>query len=251
MRVLITSGGTKVPIDTVRDITNMSRGTFGSKIATQFLKAKQSVLFFHAKGSRTPFKYEIDFTNSKGVTYNYWGTPRLVDAEKQAVFCRKHRDQYSEVVFRNYDDYAENLWKLIGSYKPDILILAAAVSDYTVVNTVDGKIRSAENLTINLKPCEKLISRVKESFPDVFLVGFKLLVKSKREDLENAIKQSLESNHCDLVVGNDLADIKSSDHTLLIGKKDCSGIEYYKSDTHDPDYLAQKLTDIILQQVKK
>ena len=31
MKILITSGGTKIPIDLVRPITNMSRGTFGSK----------------------------------------------------------------------------------------------------------------------------------------------------------------------------------------------------------------------------
>ena len=38
MKVLITSGGTKVPIDTVRHIGNMSSGTFGAKIAFQLLE---------------------------------------------------------------------------------------------------------------------------------------------------------------------------------------------------------------------
>ena len=36
MKILITSGGTKVPIDRVRSITNMSCGTFGSRIADAF-----------------------------------------------------------------------------------------------------------------------------------------------------------------------------------------------------------------------
>ena len=36
MKILITSGGTKVPIDRVRSITNMSQGTFGSRIADAF-----------------------------------------------------------------------------------------------------------------------------------------------------------------------------------------------------------------------
>ena len=36
MKVLITSGGTKVKMDLVRSITNMSRGTFGSQICDSF-----------------------------------------------------------------------------------------------------------------------------------------------------------------------------------------------------------------------
>ena len=36
MKILITSGGTKVKIDLVRSITNMSRGTFGSQICDSF-----------------------------------------------------------------------------------------------------------------------------------------------------------------------------------------------------------------------
>ena len=36
MKILITSGGTKVKIDQVRHIGNMSKGTFGSKIAEEF-----------------------------------------------------------------------------------------------------------------------------------------------------------------------------------------------------------------------
>ena len=39
MKVLITSGGTKIKSDMVRSITNMSRGTFGSKICESFLYA--------------------------------------------------------------------------------------------------------------------------------------------------------------------------------------------------------------------
>ena len=60
MKILVTSGGTKIPIDRVRDITNMSKGTFGSKIATELLKLNQEVYFLKAKGSRSPFKVEID-----------------------------------------------------------------------------------------------------------------------------------------------------------------------------------------------
>jgi phosphopantothenoylcysteine synthetase/decarboxylase len=48
MRVLITSGGTKVPIDGVRDITNMSHGNFGAKIAREFLNLNLSDVLVQA-----------------------------------------------------------------------------------------------------------------------------------------------------------------------------------------------------------
>jgi len=36
MKILITSGGTDVPIDDVRKISNMSSGKYGAEIATEF-----------------------------------------------------------------------------------------------------------------------------------------------------------------------------------------------------------------------
>ena len=55
MKILITSGGTKIKIDMVRSITNMSKGTFGSKIATEFLRYdNEHVTFLHAKDSKLP-----------------------------------------------------------------------------------------------------------------------------------------------------------------------------------------------------
>ena len=68
MKILITSGGTKVPIDRVRSITNMSHGTFGSRIADAFFNDGlkvfrtgnehgtpiEKITFFMAKGSRKP-----------------------------------------------------------------------------------------------------------------------------------------------------------------------------------------------------
>jgi len=60
MKVLITSGGTKVPIDKVRFITNMSSGTFGSRIALEALMTGNDVIFLHAEKSKTPFSGVVD-----------------------------------------------------------------------------------------------------------------------------------------------------------------------------------------------
>ena len=73
--ILVTSGGTKVPIDAVRDITNMSSGNFGSKIATEFmsiglngeLNFPWQVVYLGAKDGKHPLKMEVDFREEDSV----------------------------------------------------------------------------------------------------------------------------------------------------------------------------------------
>lgn len=66
MKILITSGGTKIPIDRVRSIMNMSRGTSDSRIADTFYKKIKDwtedvlITFFMAKGLKTPIVQHID-----------------------------------------------------------------------------------------------------------------------------------------------------------------------------------------------
>ena len=223
-RVLITSGGTKVPIDSVRDITNMSHGTFGSQIATEFLNDKKwEVIFFSAKDGCQPLKTTLDFTVKsarKGL-------------RKYGRWCEKVRSRYILHTYRTFHEYSIDLVHLL-SCKPDLIILAAAVSDYVVLNSISGKTRSTEDLEIHLSKARKVISTIKELSPDSRLVGFKLLVGSTREDLIAAANKSIEDNHCDMIVANDLNDIKNDNHTLhLVWPQGLSGRlpkTYQKSD---------------------
>ena len=63
-------------------------------------------------------------------------------------------------------------------------MLAAAVSDFGVSNYVSGKIRSTDEMKIELEPLPKLIGAVKTIQHKTKLVGFKLLVNSTDEELE-------------------------------------------------------------------
>lgn len=197
MKVLITSGGTVVKIDAVRKISNMSRGTFGSKIADAFCEETGKdiqVTFLMAKGSR----------------------------------CPEHLEPVQHY-YETFDDYEQKLFGLITEESPDIIILAAAVSDYGVENYVDGKIRSTDDLVIRLKPLPKLISMVRDAAPKATICGFKLLVNSTEEELKEACFKSLEQNRLDLIVGNDLRDIKDSNHKLQIYRtpNNCKSISGY------------------------
>lgn len=167
----------------------MSRGTFGSKIASEILSKQHDLTLLHAKDSKLPLNL-----------------PQNVPP---------FQDLYRLREYITFDDYEKALTEELKK-QPDIIILAAAVSDYGVENYVDGKIRSGEELIIRLKPLPKLISRVREQCPKSVICGFKLLVNSSEPDLMRAANKSLIDNKLDLVVGNDLRDIKAGQHKLMI-----------------------------------
>ena len=206
LKVLVTSGGTKIKIDMVRSITNMSKGTFGSKIATEFGGySGVELTFLHAKDSKLPLSPT---------------RPTLVEYE-------------------TFDDYAKRLDEQL-ALQPDVIILAAAVSDYGVANYVDGKIRTKGDMSIELTPLPKLISAVREKCPKSVVCGFKLLVNSTEAELIQAASDSLIKNKLDLVIGNDLRDIKADNHTLWIVEDATPAIHYsiYNSKLHNlPDVV--------------
>jgi phosphopantothenoylcysteine decarboxylase/phosphopantothenate--cysteine ligase len=233
MKILLTSGGTKIPIDMVRSITNMSKGTFGSAICKSFLEKDINVDFLMAEGSRTPFELRIKYPNT---VYT------AVETEIWLGFVHRYAAYYREYVYKTFDDYKKSLEELLSQNKYDIVILAAAVSDYEVKNVVQGKIRSSEDNKIELSPLPKLIKKVKELNPDIFLVGFKLLVNSTDDELIQEAKKSIEKNNCDVVVANDLRDIRQNNHKLLIVTKNDANI--IGKDANIP--LANKLVEKIL-----
>ena len=168
MKILITSGGTKIPIDRVRSISNMSRGTFGSAICKAFLEAGHEVDFLMAKDSRTPFELKINSQDERP----------LALFEEWEYFVRKNEERYHQYTYKTFEDYATAITKLLTDNQYEVVVLAAAVSDYGVVNYVDKKIRTKESLTLQMAPLPKIISNVRFLQPDTYLVGFKLLVDS-------------------------------------------------------------------------
>jgi phosphopantothenate---cysteine ligase (CTP) len=222
MNILITSGGTKVKIDRVRHIGNMSTGTFASRIAQEALKAGHDVHFLMAKRSKTPFNMSETVEDIQ--MYNSY---------------EEYKEKYEVWHYEYFEDYLAQLSLLSKTDDFDAVILAAAVSDYGVDNYVDGKIRSSDEMVIRLKPLPKIIGMCKDWFGKAKLIGFKLLVDSSDIELTDAAKKSIEVNRCDLVVANDLRDIQNNKHKLLLVSR--SGIEKCKSDKDNPNYLAWKV----------
>lgn len=249
MHILLTSGGTKVPIDRVRSITNMSRGTFPAKIAYEMMMAghrvarpngRRSVIdrlsFLYARDSRRPFDLHVDIYHPD---YDLKETmSQLIALDNDYHLAGK--GIISQEWFRDFDGYRESLFRLLHplSWGPvDLVVLAAAVSDYLVANYVDGKIRSSEELNIALTPAEKLIGSVKQKCPNCRLVGFKLMVDSTDDQLIDAAKQSISDNGCDLVVANDLRDIQNDNHRVHLVTED--DVSTFEADPNDPNHLAR------------
>lgn len=204
MKILITSGGTKIPIDRVRSITNMSRGTFGSKIADAFYNKVNdtvedvSIIFFMAKGSKTP-------------------TQQYIDNE----YFDAGIDIMRYIEYSTFDEYKAGIEKLLSEEKFDIIVAAAAVSDYGVANYYNGKYRSREDdMCIKLVKLPKILPIMRKMAPDAVICGFKLLVDSTQEELITAMAKQVEETKVDVVIGNDLRDIKADDHKLLIMSRD-------------------------------
>jgi phosphopantothenate-cysteine ligase len=236
MKILVTSGGTKIPIDKVRDITNMSKGTFGSKIAFELLWLCHEVMFLKAKNSESPFQITINYADGNG-SYAMEKANLITD-----LFYDGAMNRYKEMEYSTFDEYRDRLERWIKIERPDIVMLAAAVSDYGVENPHDGKIRSNDLLTIKLVQLPKIIHLIKTWHPTCKLVGFKLLVGSKEYELVNAAKRSIAENGCDMIVANDLADIKDGKHKVhLVFPNDKTKL--FKTDVEDRNFLARMVAE--------
>lgn len=219
MKILITSGGTKIPIDRVRSITNMSKGTFGSRIADAFFNeglksfrngneqgnSIEKITFFMAKGSKLPTLQSVN------------------DETYEDGYCPIEYVEYS-----TFDDYKTGIEKLLTEETYNIIVVAAAVSDYGVANYYDGKYRSREDdMCIKLVKLPKILPIMRKLAPNSVICGFKLLVDSTEDELVEAMRKQIAESDVDLVIGNDLRDIKADNHSLMVISKHNSNIRKY------------------------
>ena len=92
----------------------------------------------------------------------------------------------------------------------DLVIHAAAVSDYSLAKSAGGKINSdQEKLVIELIKNPKLIDQIKKRSPKSQLVGFKLTSTTDQAAIQKKIDGLFEKAHCDFVVHNDWSTVKT------------------------------------------
>ena len=134
LRLLVTAGGTREPIDSVRFIGNRSSGKMGLAVAREALRLGAEVTVVAANVDRV----------EPGTRYH---TVETVEELREGVL-----------------DLAA------GS---DALVMAAAVSDFAPASQVREKIRRSSGTTsLELAPTADILEAVREQYPDLFVVAF-------------------------------------------------------------------------------
>lgn len=174
LKVLITSGGTREPIDNVRVITNTSTGQTGVQIAEYLSDAGIEVTYLHAESATKP--------------------------------ARAHKF----ISFNTYQDLSEKLQDELKISQYNWIIHLAAISDYSVIPT-EGKMDSqVDEFVLKFKKNPKLIELIKQLSPKSHLVGFKLTSTTDDRVVNQKVSSLFEKAKCDIVVHNDWNDIKNN-----------------------------------------
>src|SRR5215210_7727681 len=151
LRLLVTAGGTREPIDRVGFIGNRSSGRMGLAVAREALRLGAGVTVVAANVDRV----------EPGT--GHYAVESVEDLRKAVL------------------DLAADA---------DALVMAAAVSDFTPASPVGEKIRRSSGTTgLQLAPTADILGSVRERYPDLFVVGFAAThgdpVADAREKLES------------------------------------------------------------------
>ncbi|MGI0101173.1 MAG: bifunctional phosphopantothenoylcysteine decarboxylase/phosphopantothenate--cysteine ligase CoaBC [Nitrosotalea sp.] len=167
-KILITAGPTMEYIDPVRVITNQSTGRTGVLLARELVLSGAKVTFVYGPGIEPAPK----------------GT-KVVRVKTGREMLEAVRDEMR--------------------HRFDIVILAAAVSDYTVTRPSKTKIKSSsEKIIIKLGKVPKIIDEIKKNQKDVFLVGFKAETDVSEKKLIALSRKKIQESHADLIIANDI-----------------------------------------------
>jgi len=123
----------------------------------------------------------------------------------QGAVANPWKDRKAKVIpFRFFNELADLLdEELQKNY--DVVIHAAAVSDFQLKKPFNGKLSSdSSELKLKLIRTPKLIDKIKKRNPRLFLVGFKLKPSLKKSKNDKSVQDLFRKSGCDLVVVNTL-----------------------------------------------
>jgi phosphopantothenoylcysteine decarboxylase/phosphopantothenate--cysteine ligase len=203
LKILITSGGTREPIDGVRSIANFSTGRTGAVIADHFVSQGHGVTYLKAEDAASPQALN------------------LFDGNHSRI-----------VSFKTFLDLQTSLQDELGRESYDAVIHMAAVSDYSieslesngVVYSSDngsldrarsGKIDSSDAVTLRLKRNPKIVDSLRKMSrnKDSAIIAFKLTNTIHGDERLQAIIKLATHATPDLIVHNDLSEIEANGQT--------------------------------------
>ncbi|MEJ2251637.1 MAG: bifunctional phosphopantothenoylcysteine decarboxylase/phosphopantothenate--cysteine ligase CoaBC [Candidatus Lokiarchaeota archaeon] len=170
LKILVTAGPTREPIDHVRYVSNKSSGRQGIEIAKECAARGAKVLLINGKSLVEPPHY----LKVKDVTTT--------------------------------EDFIKTVTKELTENYYDMFICAAAISDYSPVQCIEGKISSdnVKELQVNMALTPKIIDEARKVNKDVFLVAFKAESDVSKTELIDRAYNRLKKSSADLIVANDI-----------------------------------------------
>ena len=163
-KILVSAGGTKERIDPVRYITNDSSGKMGHAVAEAA----------YYQGAEVTLVTASELPASSGI---------------ETVRVDSALELFDEIDTR-FD-------------QTDVLIMAAAVSDYRVANEADSKMKKMDDsgpVTIELTENPDILKTMGDKKKEQFLVGF----AAETDHLEKYAKKKLKEKNLDVIVANEV-----------------------------------------------
>jgi phosphopantothenoylcysteine synthetase/decarboxylase len=188
MNVIVTTGATREPIDSVRFISNLSSGRTGAAIC--------DVLAAHG-----------------------WDVTQVHGIGSALASAAARRVQYSD-----HASLDASLRMLMAEGSCDAVIHAAAVGDFAAVEPVPGgKLESGRELVLRLRPTAKIIDRIRgyAGGRPLALIGFKLTHVADPGLQARAARELLARSGADYVVQNDVSTVgDDAGHRFVIHARD-------------------------------
>ncbi|HCZ5818197.1 TPA: bifunctional phosphopantothenoylcysteine decarboxylase/phosphopantothenate--cysteine ligase CoaBC [Staphylococcus aureus] len=176
-RALVTAGPTIEVIDPVRFVSNRSSGKMGYAIAEAL-------------------------RNRGAIVTLVTGPTTLEDPKDIEVIHVQSAEEMFEQVTSRFDEQ-------------DIVVKAAAVSDYTPVDVLEHKMKKQDgDLSVSFKRTKDILKYLGEHKTSQYLIGF----AAETEDIENYAQQKLRKKNADVIISNNVGDMSigfSSDDNEL------------------------------------
>ena len=184
--ILITSGSTRGYLDAIRYITNTSTGKLGREIA-----------------------YEA-MSHGAIVTYIY-------GADSLFPVVQDHNDiipsQLKLIEIETNNDLVKVIREKLKKKKFDAIVHAMAVADYVPARAKSYKTPSKKKeWLLKLIKTPKVITIIRDLWPDALLVGFKLEVNRTKDDLIKTARRFLIKSRANVIVANDYKNISRKRH---------------------------------------
>jgi phosphopantothenoylcysteine decarboxylase / phosphopantothenate---cysteine ligase len=207
MRVLVTAGGTREPVDPVRFLGNRSSGRMGLALAAAAARRGAEVTLIAAN---------VALPEPAGV--------RRVDVETAAELAEAARVEFPS---------------------SHVLLMAAAPADFRAVEVAGGKLKRSDGLDLRLEPTEDILASLAAARSNrQTIVGF--AAEHGGEGIERA-RGKLSRKGADLIVLNDVSDptigFESGENAVtLIGKDDEATVPKASK-----DLIAEAILDRVAQ----